>query len=383
MISQRVKQLKPFLVMDILEKAQFLEARGEQIIHLEIGEPDFETPIQVKEAASHALQACGKTHYSPSLGLLELRKTLVKHYRKKYGVKFEESQILVTSGTSPAMLLAFSAILNPGDEVIITNPYYPCYPNFVRYLDAQPVFLKLNEENSFKFSAEQVKELLTPRTKAIVINSPANPTGTVISTKTLQKLAQLGPTLISDEIYHELAYEARARSALEFTSNTIVINGFSKAYAMTGWRLGFLIAPPPLMRLLQILQQNFLICAPTLAQHAALKVFEPSVQKELYERVAIYKKRRKFLLDQLEKIGLRPNYQPEGAFYILVKVKKYFPDSYRFSLELLEKARVAVTPGIDFGTEAEGYIRLSYANSLENIKEGIERLGYFLKEKQL
>ncbi len=368
--------------MDILEKAQSLEARGEQVIHLEIGEPDFETPTPVKKAASQALEAEGKTRYSPSLGLLELRKALVKYYRKKYGVSCKESQILITSGTSPAMLLAFSAILNRGDEVIMTNPYYPCYPNFVRYLNAKPVFLALKESSGFKFSAEQVKKLLTPRTKAIVINSPANPTGTVIAPQTIQELAQLGPTLISDEIYHELVYKVKAHSSLEFTSNTIVINGFSKAYAMTGWRLGFLIAPPLLIRTLQILQQNFLICAPTLAQNAALKVFEPSVQKELQERVATYEKRRTFLLSQLEKIGLSPHYEPEGAFYVLVNVKKYSQDSYRFSLELLEKARVAVTPGIDFGTEAEGYIRLSYANSLENIKEGIERLGRFLEEKR-
>lgn len=383
MISQRAEQIKPFLVMDILEKAQSLEARGEQVIHLEIGEPDFETPLKVKEAAAQALKAQGKTHYSPSLGLLKLRKDLVKHHRKKYGVTCEESQILVTSGTSPAMLLAFSAILNPGDEVIMTNPFYPCYPNFVRYLDAKPVFLQLEEGNGFKFSAEQVKKLLTPRTKAIVINSPANPTGSIISPQTIHKLTQLGPTLISDEIYQELVYKVKAHSTLEFTSNTIVINGFSKAYAMTGWRLGFLIAPPPLIRTLQILQQNFLICAPTLAQHAALKVFEPAVQKELQEMVATYEKRKTFLFNQLEKIGLRPNYEPEGAFYVLVNVKKYSQNSYRFSLELLEKARVAVTPGIDFGTQAEGYIRLSYANSVENIKEGIERLGRFLEAKRL
>lgn len=379
LVSKKAQEMPPFIVMDVLEKAKEMEAQGQEIIHLEVGEPDFDTPEPVKEAAIRALKD-GDTHYTHSLGKLELREAIAEHYYHKYGVAVSPDQIVVTSGTSPAMLLVFSVLLEPGEEAILSNPHYACYPNFIRYVDGQPVMVPVREEDGFKYRVEEVKDHLTPRTKAIMVNSPANPTGNVFTAGELEAVANLGPYVISDEIYHGLVYEGTEHSILEFTDRAFVINGFSKLYAMTGWRLGYVIAPPGFVRGLQKLQQNLFICASSFVQAAGIAAL-----RECHDHVArmvdTYDQRRRYLLSRLKDMGIATQVEPTGAFYALANVKAYTNDSYSFAFQILKEARVAVTPGVDFGSNGEGYLRLSYANSLDNIKEGLDRLERFLANK--
>lgn len=372
----RAREITPFIVMDVLEKAQEMEAKGEHIVHLEVGEPDFDTPQPIKEAAERALKD-GDTHYTSSLGKPALREAIAGHYREKYGVRVSPDQIIVTSGTSPAMLLIFSVLLDKGEEVVLPNPHYACYPNFIRYVEGRPVFVPVYEEDGFKYRVEEIKKKVTPLTRAVLVNSPANPTGAVFSARDLAALAELGPYVVSDEIYHGLVYEGEEHTALEFTDRAFVINGFSKLYAMTGWRLGYVIAPPEFIRPMQKIQQNLFICAPSFAQAAAVAALTECAPY-VAEMVKVYDRRRRYLLERLKKMGIATRVDPTGAFYALANVQKYTSDSYSFAFAVLEKAGVAVTPGIDFGRNCEGYLRLSYANSLENIKEGLDRLERFL-----
>ncbi|MEW6275162.1 MAG: pyridoxal phosphate-dependent aminotransferase [Bacillota bacterium] len=372
----RAREITPFIVMDVLEKAQEMEAKGEHIVHLEVGEPDFDTPQPIKEAAERALKD-GDTHYTSSLGKPALREAIAGHYREKYGVRVSPDQIIVTSGTSPAMLLIFSVLLDKGEEVVLPDPHYACYPNFIRYVEGRPVFVPVYEEDGFKYRVEEIKKKVTPLTRAVLVNSPANPTGAVFSARDLAALAELGPYVVSDEIYHGLVYEGEEHTALEFTDRAFVINGFSKLYAMTGWRLGYVIAPPEFIRPMQKIQQNLFICAPSFAQAAAVAALTECAPY-VAEMVKVYDRRRRYLLERLKKMGIATRVDPTGAFYALANVQKYTSDSYSFAFAVLEKAGVAVTPGIDFGRNCEGYLRLSYANSLENIKEGLDRLERFL-----
>ena len=378
LISKKVKPITPFLVMEIMEKASVLEKKGNKIIHLEVGEPDFDTPSCIKEAAIKALEK-GQTKYSHSLGIPELREAICESYLKNYKVSIHPDQIIVTSGTSPAMFLWFALLLNPGDEVILSDPYYACYPNFIRFMGGKTVLIKIYEKTGFQYQPEKIQSKITAKTKSIIINSPSNPTGTLLSPKIMKKIAQLGPWIISDEIYHGLVYKGKAHSILEYTNRAVVINGFSKLYAMTGWRLGYLIAPKKSIRPMQNIQQNFFISASSFIQYAGLAALKKA-QAEVKQMVAIYNQRRKFIIQRLRQIGFGITVEPTGAFYILANAKPFCRnDSFNFCLEILEKTGVAVTPGIDFGENAEGYVRFSYANSLENIAEGMDRLGKYLK----
>jgi len=362
--------------MDILERAKELERQGENVIHLEIGEPDFATPEVVKAAARRAL-AAGETQYTHSQGLLSLRETLSQHYLEKYGVWVKPEQFIVTSGTSPAMVLIFAGLLNPGDEVLLTDPHYACYPNFLRLVDAVPRYVPVVEEEGFQFRPGDLRGRLSSRTKAVILNSPANPTGTLLSKDSMADLADLGPYIVSDEIYHGLVYEGREHSILEFTDQAFVINGFSKVYAMTGWRLGYLIAPEDFVRPLQKLMQNFFISANPFVQRAgiaALTQAGPDVERMR----ATYDARRRFFLEGLEKLGFRIPVPPTGAFYVFVNARHLSRDSYALAFDILEKAKVGVTPGIDFGSGGEGFLRFSYANSQENLAEALRRLEGYL-----
>ena len=247
MISQKASGITSFIVMDIQDKAKEMEARGEHIIHLEIGEPDFDAPQKVIEATINGLNN-KDTHYTHSLGKITLRNAIADHYKKTYGVTVDPEQIIVTSGTSPAMVMAFAAILDQGDEVIIPNPYYACYPNFIKMFDGVPVAIKVLDENGFKYDLETLKSHLTQKTKAIMVNSPANPTGAVYGEQELKNIAALDKLVICDEIYHGLVYEGECHTMLEYTQNCIVLNGFSKLYAMTGFRMGYAIVPKELIR---------------------------------------------------------------------------------------------------------------------------------------
>ncbi len=273
MISNRVKEMTSFIVMDVLEKAHEMERDDIHIIHLEVGEPDFDTPQCVKEAVIKAIQD-GDTHYTHSLGMIELREAICEYYFNTYHVSVNPGQIVVNSGTSPAMFTLFAALLEPGDQVIISDPHYACYPNFIRFMQGEPVNVPVYEADGFQYKPEAIREKITDKSRGIFINSPSNPTGNLLSAERMKAVAGLIKPdflyIISDEIYHGLVYEGKEHSILEFTDNAFVLNGFSKLYAMTGLRLGYLIAPEPFIRPIQKLQQNFFISANSIVQKAGI-----------------------------------------------------------------------------------------------------------------
>ncbi|HDH96235.1 MAG TPA: aminotransferase class I/II-fold pyridoxal phosphate-dependent enzyme, partial [Proteobacteria bacterium] len=268
-VSDRAKRVKPFLVMEILEAAQALEREGKDVVHLEIGEPDFDTPKPLCDAARQALDA-QDTHYTHSMGKRELREAICRWYERRYGVRCSCDQVIVTSGTSPALLLALAALCDQGDEVIISNPYYPCYPNFCRVLGIRVKLVPTSESEGFLLDPDRVRRAIAPRTRAIIVNSPSNPTGQILDTDRLKALCELGVFVVSDEIYHGLTYGEEATTALRFTDRAVVVNGFSKLFAMTGWRLGYAIAPKRLVRAMQKMQQNLFISASSFGQTAAV-----------------------------------------------------------------------------------------------------------------
>jgi len=364
--------------MDILERACALEREGKHVVHLQIGEPDFDTPEPVKQAAVKAIRD-GQTHYTHSLGLPALREAICDWYRRTYGVDVDPNRVVVTSGTSPAMLLTFSTLVHPGDEVLLTDPAYACYPNFITYAGGRVRRSRTRPQDGFQFTPETLADPLADSPRAVVVNSPANPAGTLAPDKAFTTIRDSGSTIVSDEIYHGLEYGgARARSALEFTEDCFVLNGFSKLWAMTGWRLGWVIAPMKYVPAMQRLQQNFFISAGSVAQWAgiaALTVCDEDVARMKAE----YARRRLVLLSGLTKLGLKAPVEPLGAFYVLVDARHLGNDSLALARDILEKALVGVTPGIDFGPGAEGYLRFSYANSVENIEEGLARLGKYLE----
>ena len=380
--AQRALDISPFIVMEILEKAQAMEAHGHRVIHMEIGEPDFQTPEVVKEAAAQALRR-DLTKYTHSLGLPELRAAISQSFKREYNVNVDPHRVIVTTGTSAGVLLTFAALVDPGDEVVLTDPGYPCYPKFLSLVGGKPVYIRLREEDGWQLSLTDLSSALSSKTKCVMINSPTNPTGTIMTRESLTKVAELsGPDhiVVSDEIYHGMVYKGRAHSILEFTDHAIVINGFSKLHAMTGWRLGYLIVPPQFVRPIQKLQQNLYISAPTIPQFAAIAALNKA-GPDIKRMVDTYDERRRWLVPCLKEMGFGISTDPTGAFYVLANTRHLSQDSYKLALEVLEKAKVAVTPGIDFGPCAEGHIRFSYATSLEDIKEGCSRLRQWLNNR--
>jgi aspartate/methionine/tyrosine aminotransferase len=378
MISKKVMGVKSFMVMDVMARAEELEQNGRDIIHLEVGEPDFETPDVVREAAIEAIRS-GKTHYTHAMGILELREEICSHYFKEYGVSITPDRVLVTSGTSPAMLLMMLSILEPEEEVIVSNPHYACYPNFIEAVGGKVVEVRTDPDDGFQYRPEQIRAVLTPKTKAILINSPSNPTGIVMTEKNMEEIAGFGGQFVlSDEIYHGLVYEGKAHSILEYTDRAFVINGFSKLYAMTGWRLGYLIFPKEFSRVMERLHQNFAISANSFVQvagMAALREAGPDIER----MKNIYNERRLYMIRRLRELGFRIHVEPTGAFYVFADAGRFCSDSYMEAFKILETVNVGVTPGIDFGSGGEGFIRFSYANSLDNIKEGLNRIETYLK----
>jgi aspartate/methionine/tyrosine aminotransferase len=380
MISEKAKNITPFIVMEVLERASILEKQGIHIIHLEVGEPDFDVPACVLKASETAYKQ-GFTHYTHSLGDPELRQEICSNYLKNYGVRISPDQVIITSGTSPAILMVLYALCNPDDEIILSDPGYACYPNFISLSGAKMVKVPVLEEDGFQYRPENIRSAITGRTKAILINSPMNPTGNLLSPETLQAIAQFSPYIISDEIYHGLVYEGRAHSILEYTDKAFVLNGFSKLYAMTGLRLGYLIAPEEFVRPIQKLQQNLFICASSVAQRAGIAALREGTS-DVEHMKNIYNERRKYMISRLRELGFKITVEPTGAFYIFVNARHLSSDSYKLAFDILEKAHVGVTPGIDFGDNGEGYLRFSYANSLENIIEGLNRLEKYIHEFQ-
>ncbi len=377
--AERTKGITPFIVMEILERAKQLEAEGKRVIQLQIGEPDFDTPAVIKDAHDKALRD-GETHYTPSLGDPELKEALSGYYKKRYGVDIAPERFFVCPGSSIGMTMLFSAILNPGDQVIMSDPHYPCYDNMVKFYGGTPKTVTVREEEGFLYRPEDIRANLDDSVRAVVINSPANPTGTILDAERLRDIAGLGRLVISDEIYHGLTYgDEPEHSILEYTDNAVVVSGFSKLFAMTGWRLGYLILPPDkdLIRTMVVLTQNFMISTTAAVQKAgvaALKHAWPEVETMRQT----YDKRRKVLLAGLRRLGLDVKVEPTGAFYILANARHLSNNSYDLAMDILERAGVGTDPGIDFGDGAEGFLRFSYANSLENIEEALDRIEKYL-----
>lgn len=372
MISKLAKSISPFYVMEVLERAQQLERKGINIVHLEIGEPDHNTDSHICKKAVSSIKS-GDTKYTHSLGVAELREELSLFYKKKYNLSVSAQNVIVTTGSSPALFLCFASILNPGDEIILTDPHYACYPQIIKIAGGVAKFVRIYEQEDFQIDVSRLKKLISKKTRAILINSPSNPTGMLVNKDVMEQLTGLRIPIISDEIYHGLVYEGKEQSILEFTESAIVVSGFSKLYSMTGWRLGYMIVPDPYIRPIQKLQQNLFISANSFVQSSGIEALRLSNNK-IKNIVGKYKKRRDIMVTGLKNLGFDIKKVPDGAFYVFINTKKINTNSYELAFDILEKSHVALTPGIDFGSGGEGYLRFSYANSVENIKEGIARL---------
>jgi (5-formylfuran-3-yl)methyl phosphate transaminase len=378
--ARRAAEIEPFLVMEVLERAQALEREGRAIIHLEVGEPDFATPEVILKAGRDAIDR-GETHYTHSLGLAALREAIAGRYGSRYGARVAPDQVLVTMGSSPAFLYIFAALVEHGDEVILGTPHYSCYPNFIRFFGGRMVEVPTDPADGYRLDPDRVRKAITSRTKAIIINSPSNPTGAVLDGARMKAIADLGLPVISDEIYHGLVHEGGAHTILEFTDRAYVIDGFSKRYAMTGWRLGYLICPAEDLRAFQKMQQNFLISANSFVQRAGIAALSKEGDEAVERMRQVYDKRRKLMVELMREVGFGIPVMPQGAFYVFADASRWTDDSYKFAFELLEKAGVGVAPGVDFGQAGKRAVRFSYASSEENIREAARRLGGYLRKR--
>jgi aspartate/methionine/tyrosine aminotransferase len=377
--AARVDRIEPFLAMEVMERAFAMEREGTPVIHLEVGEPDFPPPEAAVEACIAALRG-GETHYSDSRGLAELREAIAVEHSRRTGLSVDPERVLVTNGTSSAMLLVFLLLVGEGDQVVLGTPHYPCYPNFIRVAGGEPVFVPMDPASGYQLDAAAVRRAVTPRTRAIVVASPANPTGAVQEEATLRALAEIGPPLISDEIYDGLVYDdAVVTSALRVSEEAFVLDGFSKRYAMTGFRLGYVIAPESAGRSLQIMQQNLFISANRFVQHAGLAALREGAATVAAMRSA-YDRRRMLLVDGLRKLGFDVPVLPRGAFYVFADARAFGSDSLRLAFDLLERAHVGTAPGVDFGEAGEGWLRFCAAASEASIQEGLQRLGRVLPD---
>jgi len=375
--------IEPFHVMDLLARARTLEATGRDIVHMEIGEPDFVTPAPIREAAKQALDA-GKTHYTPAVGLPALREAISGFYQDEYGVSVSPERIIVTPGASGALLLALGVMVNPGEQILMADPGYPCNRHFVRLLEGKAVGIPVDAGSDYQLTPELLERHWTTETVAALLASPSNPTGTVISTDHLAQMQTIAAThggrLIVDEIYHGLIYDGADRTALGVSDELFVINSFSKYFCMTGWRLGWLVAPTDYVREADKLAQNIFLAAPTVSQYAALAAFAPESRAMLAENRDAFRARRDFLLPALRELGFIIPVTPAGAFYLYADCSRFTDDSYAFALDVLEKAGVAITPGRDFGAhQPERHLRFAYTTSLARLDEGVERLARYLQ----
>ncbi|HNH88205.1 MAG TPA: pyridoxal phosphate-dependent aminotransferase [Thiobacillaceae bacterium] len=382
MTSRRALEIEPFRVMAILGRAREMQAQGRDIIHMEVGEPDFPTPEPVVEAGIAALRA-GHTHYTPALGLPALREAIAGYYRSRHGVEVAAGRVCVTPGASGSLLLVMAALFDPGEEVLLADPGYPCNRHFARLVEARGVGVPVGPETGYQLTADLVDRHWGPKTRGVLVANPGNPTGTLIPEAELRAIHALvrekGGYLIVDEIYHELVYGPSPPSATGLGEEVIVINSFSKYWLMTGWRLGWLVAPEGLMPALDRLAQNVFLSAPTVAQHAALAALAPETRVRLEARKAELGLRRDWLLPRLVELGFQIGVAPEGAFYIYAGIDRFGMDTEALAEKLLREAGVAVTPGTDFGRHgANRHIRFAYTTSLERIREAADRLARVL-----
>ena len=376
--SKRAESVVPFLAMEVMERAFALEREGADVIHLEIGEPEFAAPAAAVDAARRAL-ADEPARYTDSRGIPELREAIAAERLTRNGVTVDPDRVLVASGTSPALLLAFTYLLDPGDEIVLGTPHYACYPNLIRAAGGVPVLVPTSPQDGYRLDPARVRERLTPRTRAILVASPANPTGANQERADLDALHALGLPLVSDEIYDGLVYDgARVTSALELGDDVFVLDGFSKRYAMTGFRLGYLIAPQSAARALRSLSQNLFISVASFVQRAGLAALAQGAPKIAELRDA-YAGRRLLLMRGLQELGFEVPVTPRGAFYVFADARRFESDSVRLANDVLERAHVAVTPGVDFGAAGEGWLRFSCTASETDVREALERLKRVLR----
>ena len=382
-ISRRAVEIEPFHVMELLARARALEAQGRSIVHMEIGEPDFPTPEPVVRAGMRALEK-GEVFYTPALGLPQLREAIAGFYLTRYGVNVPPSRIVVTTGSSAALMLTCAALIDPGDEVLLADPGYPANRHFVRVMEGVPRAMPVTAADHYQLAPAHFERGWGARTIAAIVASPSNPTGTLVPAERLSAMAEFvsdrGGTLVVDEIYHGLVYEGTCATALSFSEDIFVINSLSKYFHMTGWRLGWLVAPARYVREIDKLAQNLYLAPPTLAQYAALAAFELETIAILEKRVQEFKARRDYLVPELRKLGFDIPVMPQGAFYVYAGCGKLTRDSFAFARDLLEQVGVAITPGIDFGANApERHVRFAYTNSIDRLKDGVARIEKFLK----
>src|SRR5574343_1237621 len=379
--ARRLADIEPFHVVELLTRARQLEAEGRDIIHMEVGEPDFPTPEPIAEAAVAAIRS-GKTLYTQALGLPELRTAISDFYRERYGVAVPASRIAITNGASGALNLAFAALADPGDEWLLADPGYPCNRHILRTYEGVPRSMPVGPESNFQPTPTMLHQHWNEQTAGLLVASPANPTGTLLTQAEIEALAAVcrkkGGHFMVDEIYHGLTYEIAAPTACAAGDDIWVINSLSKYFQMTGWRLGWLVIPEAYVRDVEKLAQNLVLCPSTPAQHAALAAFAPHTIEILEERRAEFRRRRDFLAPALEAIGFRVTARPEGAFYLYCDCSALTDDSFTLARDLLEKAGVAATPGLDFGSNApEKHIRFAYTTGVPRLAEAVERLGRY------
>ena len=383
-VSKRVEKVLPFYVMDIMSMAKTLEESGADIVHMEVGEPDFPTPQPIINAGIRFIEG-GQVHYTKAQGLPELREKIAAFYQQQYQVVVSPERIFITPGASGALTVALATLLDAGDEVLSSDPGYPCNNNLVTLLGGVTRPLQVVEQDNFQPTSELISTSWSDATRGVMIASPSNPTGMMIERSVLKDLVDTvkkkGGFLISDEIYHGLVYQSRAHSALEFSDDVFVLNSFSKFFGMTGWRLGWLIVPEYAIAAANRLMQNLYISAPTHSQFAALEAFDEATIDILQQRRDEFERRRDVLFAGLEQLGFVMEHKPEGAFYIYANCSAFTDDSYQFALDLLEHGGVAVTPGKDFGNNhPEQYLRFAYTTSIERLEEGLRRIKTFLEK---
>ncbi|MBK8768657.1 MAG: pyridoxal phosphate-dependent aminotransferase [Burkholderiaceae bacterium] len=381
-LSDRTHRIAPFHTMELMKRAVALQQAGHPVIHMSIGEPDFKAPEPVVAALETAVRA-GHTEYTSAMGIEPLRRAIAADYGHRYGLDIDPARIVVTAGASAALSLACCALVNPGDQVLLTDPSYPCNRHFVSAFDGEPVGVPVGPETRFQMTPELLQAHWAPSVRGTLLASPANPTGTSIPFEDMSRIveyvrAQDGFTIV-DEIYLGLSYDGKARSALELGDDLIVTNSFSKYFHMTGWRLGWLVVPPALVRAFEKLSQNLYICASTLAQHAALACFTPPALAIFEERRDEFRRRRDYIVPALRSVGLDVPAAPDGAFYVYADCSRFSDDSVEFANRLLEQAYVSVVPGLDFGHhQPSRYVRLSYATPMDKLEEAVARLGRHL-----
>lgn len=381
-IANRMAIITPFYVMELLRRAKELEAAGRDIIHMEIGEPDYATPERITRAGLAYINA-GQVKYTPAAGLPELRQKIADFYWQKYRATVPIERIFITPGASGAFLLALGVSLNPGDEVLLSDPCYPCNQNFIRLFAAQAKHVPVYAETAYQLSADLLQQHWQAQTQGVLIASPSNPTGTMIQAVELEKIitfvTEKQGLLFSDEIYHGLVYDSGIASALEFSNQVFVINSFSKYFGMTGWRAGWLIVPEAYTQVCEKLAQNIFISTPSHSQHAALAAFDEQTLQELESRRQVFAQKRDFLYENLLRLGFKIPVKPAGAFYIYADCSPFTDNSQTFAEQLLEIEGVAVTPGKDFGqNNSDKYLRFSYTGSMQKMQQAIQRLERFI-----